>query len=147
MAKVALRFGCAKQSKNLEWYLLNRPSNPDDVGTQWHRQRCLVEFPSRYFVKSRQFFPCSFPYFPWNWFILKHSRAHKVSKLGLTLWNLSCFEFKFDDTRLSYKHKNKIGRIEKNKIEGTPILKLAMVRRLKVKKNSEKSKFVPKILP
>ena len=24
MAKVALRFGCAKQSKNLEWYLLIR---------------------------------------------------------------------------------------------------------------------------
>ena len=23
MAKTALRFGCAKQSKNLEWYLLN----------------------------------------------------------------------------------------------------------------------------
>ena len=33
--------------------------------------------------------------------------------LGLTLWNLSCLEFKFDDTRLSYWHKNKIGRIEK----------------------------------
>ena len=32
--------------------------------------------------------------------------------LGLTLWNLSCLEFKFDDTRLSYWHKNKIGRIE-----------------------------------
>ena len=34
------------------------------------------------------------------------------SILGLTLWNLSCLEFKFDDTRLSYWHKNKIGRIE-----------------------------------
>ena len=33
-------------------------------------------------------------------------------RLGLTLWNLSCLEFKFDDTRLSYWHKNKIGRIE-----------------------------------
>ena len=32
--------------------------------------------------------------------------------LGLTLWNLSCLEFKFNDTRLSYWHKNKIGRIE-----------------------------------
>ena len=32
--------------------------------------------------------------------------------LGMTLWNLSCLEFKFDDTRLSYWHKNKIGRIE-----------------------------------
>ena len=32
--------------------------------------------------------------------------------LGLTLWNLSSFEFKFDDTRLSSKYKNKIGPIE-----------------------------------
>ena len=32
--------------------------------------------------------------------------------VGLTLWNLSCLEFKFDDTRLSYWHKNKIVRIE-----------------------------------
>ena len=30
----------------------------------------------------------------------------------LTLWNLGCLEFKFDDTRVSYWHKNKIGRIE-----------------------------------
>ena len=35
-----------------------------------------------------------------------------VSTIGLTLWNLSCLEFKFDDTRLSYWHKNKIGRID-----------------------------------
>ena len=28
--------------------------------------------------------------------------------LGLTQWNLSCFEFKFDDTRLSSWYKNKI---------------------------------------
>ena len=26
----------------------------------------------------------------------------KIFTLGLTLWNLSCLEFKFDDTRLSY---------------------------------------------
>ena len=32
--------------------------------------------------------------------------------LGLTPWNLSCFEFKFDDTRHSYKYK--IGPIKKN---------------------------------
>ena len=32
--------------------------------------------------------------------------------LGLTLWNLSCLEFKFDDTRLSYWHKKRIGRIK-----------------------------------
>ena len=35
-----------------------------------------------------------------------------VYTVGLTLWNISCLEFKFDDTRLSYWHKNKIGRIE-----------------------------------
>ena len=35
-----------------------------------------------------------------------------VLTLGLTLSKLSCLEFKFDDTRLSYLHKNKIGRIE-----------------------------------
>ena len=29
--------------------------------------------------------------------------------LGLTPWNRSCFEFKFDDTRLSSYYKNKIG--------------------------------------
>ena len=83
--------------------------------------------------------------------------------VGWAPWNPSCLEFKFD-TRLSYWHKNKIGRIvffllfpdfakslpcwlaqfcwhsqqgrklaksrsNKNKIEGTPILKLAMVKR------------------
>ena len=31
--------------------------------------------------------------------------------LGWAPRNLSCLEFKFDDTRLSYSHKNKIGRI------------------------------------
>ena len=36
-----------------------------------------------------------------------------VPRLGWAPWNLSCLEFKFDDTRLSYWHKNKIGRIEK----------------------------------
>ena len=36
-----------------------------------------------------------------------------ISKVGWAPWNLSCLEFKFDDTRLSYWHKNKIGRIEK----------------------------------
>ena len=35
-----------------------------------------------------------------------------LPSLGLTLWNLSCLEFKSDDTRLSYRHNNKIGRIE-----------------------------------
>ena len=27
MAKVVLRFGCAKQSKNLEWYLVHKDQN------------------------------------------------------------------------------------------------------------------------
>ena len=35
-------------------------------------------------------------------------------KLGLTLWNQSSFEFKYDDTRISTQHKNKIGPIKKN---------------------------------
>ena len=35
-----------------------------------------------------------------------------VCTVGWAPWNLSCLEFKFDDTRLSYWHKNKIGRIE-----------------------------------
>ena len=35
-----------------------------------------------------------------------------VHTLGLTPWNLSCFEFKFDDTRLYSWCKNKIGPIE-----------------------------------
>ena len=70
-------------------------------------------------------------YIPWiiiifdiNWIHLFHGTPRKkenkvvlhsttiVCILGLTLWNLSCLEFKFDDTRLSYWHKNKIGRIE-----------------------------------
>ena len=34
-------------------------------------------------------------------------------KLGLTQWNLSRFEFKFDDTRISSQNKNKIGPIKK----------------------------------
>ena len=35
-----------------------------------------------------------------------------VSTVGWAPWNLSCLKFKFDDTRLSYWHNNKIGRIE-----------------------------------
>ena len=44
--------------------------------------------------------------------ILELQGAEVTCKLGLTLWNLCCLEFKFDDTRLSYWHKNNIGRIE-----------------------------------
>ena len=43
-------------------------------------------------------------------FKVVHSKY--VCRLGWAPWNLSCLEFKFDDTRLSYWHKNKIGRIE-----------------------------------
>ena len=32
--------------------------------------------------------------------------------LGWTPWNLSCLVFIFDNTRLSYWHRNKIGRID-----------------------------------
>ena len=38
--------------------------------------------------------------------------AHQRCRLGWAPWNPSCLEFKFDDTRLSYWHKNKIGKIE-----------------------------------
>ena len=38
--------------------------------------------------------------------------VHIMYLLGWAPRNLSCLEFKFDDTRLSYWHKNKIGRIE-----------------------------------
>ena len=37
----------------------------------------------------------------------------KYQNLGWALWNRNSFEFKFDDTRLSSKYKNKIGPIEK----------------------------------
>ena len=42
--------------------------------------------------------------------------AHQRCRLGWAPWNPSCLEFKFDDTRLSYWHKNKIGRIEKKNL-------------------------------
>ena len=42
------------------------------------------------------------------------SMVFVVSTIGLTLWNQSSFEFKFDDTRLSLQYKNKIGSIKKN---------------------------------
>ena len=49
---------------------------------------------------------------------------------------------------MSYKERQKNRQIYKNKIEGTPILKIAMVKRLKVKKKfSEKSKFEKKFCP
>ena len=38
--------------------------------------------------------------------------SHKHSKIGWAPWNLSWLELKFDDTRLSYWHKNKVSRIE-----------------------------------
>ena len=47
-----------------------------------------------------------------NWFSILNTCIIVICTLGLTLWNLSCLEFKFDDTRLSYWHKNKIERIE-----------------------------------
>ena len=59
----------------------------------------------------------------WNWFSFKsiglgeHIFVWKyqnlVCKLGWAPWNLSCLEFKFDATRLSYWQKKKIGRIGK----------------------------------
>ena len=49
---------------------------------------------------------------PTRWNIRYFSRLGTCT-LGWASWNLSCLEFKFDDTRLSYWHKNKIGRIEK----------------------------------
>ena len=47
------------------------------------------------------------------WSIFKHVRLSYQLPNWWAPWNLSCLEFKFDDTRLSYWHKNKIGRIEK----------------------------------
>ena len=53
-----------------------------------------------------------------RWFcpfiVWKISNVHilLVHSLGLTPWNLSCFEFKFDDARLSSQYENKIGPIE-----------------------------------
>ena len=48
------------------------------------------------------------------WLTLKiraRLKLHNGSRLGLTPWNVSCFEFKFDVTRLSSYYKNKIGPI------------------------------------
>ena len=44
------------------------------------------------------------------WSIFKHVRLSYQLPNWWAPWNLSCLEFKFDDTRLSYWHKNKIGR-------------------------------------
>ena len=43
-------------------------------------------------------------------FLIEHSYFLAYAS-GWAPWNLSCLEFKFDDNRLSYWHKNKIGRI------------------------------------
>ena len=48
-------------------------------------------------------------------------------------------EIRLTEDALLHENKN-------NKTEGTPIPKLAMVKRLKVKKNSEKSKIKKKII-
>ena len=48
-------------------------------------------------------------------FLIEHSYFLAYAS-GWAPWNLSCLEFKFDDNRLSYWHKNKIGRIEKKKL-------------------------------
>ena len=58
----------------------------------------------------------------WNWFSFKNiwlgeqifvwKYQNLVCKLRWAPWNLSCLEFKFDATRLSYWQKKKIGRIE-----------------------------------
>ena len=82
---------------------------------------------SRHFVHLRLFLPvckASFCYQSWVEPHNVHSSEdvplmiyvciQLVCTLGLTLWNLSSLEFKFDDTRYSYWHKNKISRIENN---------------------------------
>ena len=48
----------------------------------------------------------------WKVNIAENCTAEWGCRLGWAPWNLSCLEFKFDDTRLSYWHKNKIGGIE-----------------------------------
>ena len=55
-------------------------------------------------------------YFPINIKLTKFIRTlyvvkQSVCKLGLTQWNLSKFEFKFDDSRLSSWYKNRNGLI------------------------------------
>ena len=47
-------------------------------------------------------------------FVVKVHTTYVIQcNVGWAPWNLSCLEFKFDDARLSYWHKNKIGKIEK----------------------------------
>jgi hypothetical protein len=48
VAKVALRFGCSKQSKNLEWYLINssvteKKSEQHFRSIAWISGRMIVE--------------------------------------------------------------------------------------------------------
>ena len=51
--------------------------------------------------------------FSWIWYqIPEFWQDTKVCTLGWAPWNLSCLEFKFNDTRLSSWYKNKIGSIE-----------------------------------
>ena len=45
-------------------------------------------------------------------FCLMHVLNVGMYKIGWASWNLSYFEFKFDDTRLSSSYKNKSGPIE-----------------------------------
>ena len=45
-------------------------------------------------------------------FLSRKRNSPKVWLLGWAPWNLSCLQFKFDETRLSYWHKNNIGRNE-----------------------------------
>ena len=42
----------------------------------------------------------------------KRSPTYILCILGWAPWNQSCLKFLFDDTRPSYWHKNKIGRID-----------------------------------
>ena len=65
----------------------------------WDRVNCSAKKPSAPLLQQ----PCIELILFLYWYI---------SILGWAPWNLSCLEFRFDDTRLSYWHKNKIGRIE-----------------------------------
>ena len=47
--------------------------------------------------------------------VIMKALIKELCRLGWAPWNPSCLEFKFD-TRLSYSHKHKIGRIEKKNI-------------------------------
>ena len=91
---------------------------------KWGSHKCFLKMNGLYVISTFHSEVCEFfeflwrsvlPGMDWNqliWLNPGFQYVLRINDLGWAQWNLSSFEFIFDDTRLSSWYKNKIGPIE-----------------------------------